>query len=150
MTDPTLIRDLIRAGVDAELVARVVAATSGTPRRQTRPLPADWMPAEQDTEALRELGWRGAEIEAEVMRFRDHARSKGRREVEWDAAFRNWMRSPYLERGPEHDRKSVLAAADRLAERTGGNARDYKPGTAGPGELDLGPGPDGVRRLPKR
>lgn len=150
MTDPTLIRDLIRAGVAAELVARVAAVMAGPGKARKVPLPAAWMPRAEDAEALRELGWRGADIEAELTRFRDHARANGRLQTDWDAAFRNWMRSPYQGRGPEHDGKSVLAAAERLAERTGGNARDYQPGTAGPGELDLGPGPNGVRRVPKR
>lgn len=150
MSDPTLIRDLVRAGVAAELVARVAAVMAGSGKRHTTSLPTDWMPSQHDTEALRELGWRAADIEVELTRFRDHARSNGRRQADWDAAFRNWMRSSYQQRGPEHEQRSVLAAAERLAEKTGGNARNYKPGTAGPGELDFGPGPNGIRRLPKR
>jgi len=150
MGDATLIRDLILAGVSADLVSRVAAAMSGTPRKQTTALADHWEPAESDVEALRELGWRTTDIETELYRFRDHARSNGRRQVDWDAAFRNWMRSGYQKRGPEHDKRSVLAAADRLVERTGGDARGYKPGTAGPGELDFGAGPNGLRLISKR
>ena len=150
MGDPTLIRDLILAGVSADLVSRVAAVMAGRERRATTALPDHWSPQEHDMDALRELGWRTADIETELYRFRDHARSNGRRQVDWDAAFRNWMRSGYQKRGPESDKRSVLAAAERLAERTGGDARGYKPGTAGPGELDLGPGPNGLRLISKR
>ena len=147
---PTLIRDLILAGVSADLVSRVAEAMSRTPRKQTTALPDHWAPEESDVDALRELGWRTADIETELYRFRDHARSNARRQADWSAAFRNWMRSGYQKRGPEHDKRSVLAAADRLGERIGGNARDYEPGTEGPRKLDLGPGSHGVRLISKR
>jgi hypothetical protein len=150
MGDPTLIRDLILAGVNADLVSRVAAAISGTPRKQTTLLPEDWKPQPHDVVALRNLGWRFEDIAVELQRFCDHARSNARRQADWDAAFRNWFRSDYQKRGPGHDKRSVLAAADKLAERIGGDARGYKPGTTGPGQLDFGAGPNGLRQLPKR
>src|SRR5262249_21238106 len=55
MSDPTLIRDLIAAGVSAELVSRVADALAGSRRKVERPLPPNWIPRSEDVAAFREL-----------------------------------------------------------------------------------------------
>jgi hypothetical protein len=55
-----------------------------------RALPANWTP----TEAHRKLALQeGRDIERELEKFRDDAVAKRKMFVDWDAAFRNWLRS---------------------------------------------------------
>lgn len=65
----------------------------GTPRRSRRvspsPLPSDWKPREAEQRLAERLGH---ELEAEAEAFRDHYASKGTSLVDWNAAFRGWLR----------------------------------------------------------
>lgn len=59
------------------------------PRKQPeRPLPDDWKPTPEHAELARE---RGLDLELQAQRFRNHAHSKDRRAVRWNAAFSNWL-----------------------------------------------------------
>ena len=61
----------------------------------------------------------------EFERFKDHARANDRRCVDWEAAWRNWKRSPYRSKGgngngrvePKNDPRSIRGAFDRLFAR---------------------------------
>ena len=56
------------------------------------PLPGDWEPNATHSEIA---GAAGRDLALEAARFRDHALSNGRVQTDWDAAFRNWLRSEY-------------------------------------------------------
>ncbi|MQA76722.1 MAG: hypothetical protein GEU88_20910 [Solirubrobacterales bacterium] len=69
-------------------------------RKRARQLPDAWQPNENHYQIARDLG---RDIDRETERFRDHALSKRRTLVDWDAGFRNWLRSDY---GPTKTRDS--------------------------------------------
>jgi hypothetical protein len=55
-----------------------------------RPLPNDWKPNDTHGRIATE---EGTDLNREAMKFRDHARANDRRQVDWDASFRKWLRS---------------------------------------------------------
>lgn len=67
-------------------------------------------------------GWDLAKVLSEWGRFRDWSLNKGRKHKNIDAAWRNWVTSPYQVSGASNGRpvqadKSVVAAADKILER---------------------------------
>ena len=59
-------------------------------------IPIDWLP---DMDCLMLADMRGLtkeRIDLEVQRFRDYYTSTGTRRVNWNAAFKSWMNSPYF------------------------------------------------------
>lgn len=52
-------------------------------------LPDEWAPNDLHRALAEKLG---LDIEGEAERFRDHAKSTGRKMLDWDATFRTWMR----------------------------------------------------------
>lgn len=58
-------------------------------KRPARPLPDDWKPGDTHLAICRE---RGLDPALELANFRDHARANDRRQVDWDASFRTWLR----------------------------------------------------------
>jgi hypothetical protein len=125
---------------------------AGAPRQEPRsrrkpqtPLPEDFIPANlSDSNGL------------EFEKFKDHARTHDRRCVDWAAAWRNWERkaAEFNQRGTGNDRRSVLAAFDRLGERLkeAGATGDYIPGSSGPEplRLDTEKRPDGFKLISSR
>lgn len=94
----------------------------------------------------------------EFDRFCDHARTKGRLCVDWEAALRNWNRDAPRFHGGQGNGKgrrsgSVLDAADRLREKLkqAGATEDYVPGSGGPEplRLDNEMRPANLRLIPK-
>ena len=64
----------------------------GATKKRKKVLPEDWLP----TDAHRTLaGKEGVDLEREVVKFRNHAAANGRLQLDWDAAFRNWIMSGY-------------------------------------------------------
>ena len=57
------------------------------------PIPDGWEPNAAHSEIAETVGRDNLAMEA--TRFRDHALSNGRVQIDWDAAFRNWLRSEY-------------------------------------------------------
>lgn len=119
-------------------------AFSRAPRARTS-LPENWHP-----ELVGEV---------EFDRFCDHARANGRLCADWEAARRNWNRSPYRNQGGSngHGRRhgSVLDAFDRLGEKLnaqGSFADQYVPGSSGPTplRLDQDKRPTNLKLIPKR
>lgn len=61
-------------------------------KRPARPIPDDWSPSEAHRRiAIEER----VDCNREAQKFRDSAEAKDRRYSDWDAAFRNWLRSPF-------------------------------------------------------
>jgi len=125
---------------------------------RARPLPADWtLDAEGRAYAQQKHGWNEHHIDEEAERFRLHALSSGRRQVDWQASWRKWVMSPYQQKGNGNGQgqsKSVLEAGRRIDAKLKamGATDDYVPGTSGPKPLDLDqlPRPSDLRRLPPR
>jgi hypothetical protein len=58
--------------------------------REDQEFPDDWL-----TWATTELGWTRSQAAAEATRFVDYALAKRPTYVRWEAAWRNWCRSPF-------------------------------------------------------
>lgn len=61
----------------------------GSKRKKTTRLPEDWSPNETHQQIASE---EGVDLDREAENFRDHATANDRRMVDWDAAFRTWLR----------------------------------------------------------
>ena len=93
-------------------------------RKRAVPLPADWKPNPTHARIALE---RGIDLEAQAEKFRDYARAHGKTYRDWDAGFRNWLRSDYTK--PENlspryrnqeeqiERMFQVAAASDLADQ---------------------------------
>jgi len=186
MDDETtmLVRDLIAAGVDASLIARVTGLAArvadldrrraadaarqrkrrsklvvtgdhvtsqvsrdvtppphtpppqGNSKRKSvsrsrgEPIPPDWQP---DRDYARQHGFDEMRIDAEAERFRDHALSHGRLARDWNAAWRNWVTSPYQHPpngGPRNGPRTptMATAADDLITRAENFERENRLG----------------------
>jgi hypothetical protein len=56
---------------------------------------AGWTLPEEGIAFARSKGWPEDRISTEALRFRDHAHANGRLQVDWAAAWRSWVTSPY-------------------------------------------------------
>lgn len=86
-------------------------------------LPDDFALNEADIASTREVGWSDAKIASELVRFRNHAHANGRLQVDWHAAWRNWVNSPFQQTGPPRVNGHAAAAPrpgsrEDRAERT--------------------------------
>jgi hypothetical protein len=83
-----------------------------SPTTRSGPLPGSWQPNSAHTKLAAS---EGVKLEREAEKFRDHATATGRRQLDWDAAFRNWLRKAGEDRnGRTHGSRSD--AAPRPAE----------------------------------
>lgn len=100
-------------------------------RKRAVPLPADWKPNPTHARIALE---RGIDLEAQAEKFRDYARAHGKAYRDWDAGFRNWLRSPYVQ--PENaspryrnqedqiERMFQVAAASDLADQAASDSAE--------------------------
>lgn len=73
-----------------EGTTREGSTSKGARRSPARPLPDDWTPNDTHRSFCAE---HRLDLDEEAARFRDHAEANDRRQVSWDAAFRNWLRN---------------------------------------------------------
>ena len=59
------------------------------PSRKVR-LPDDWVPSDRNIEDAMKLGFSQQDIKNEAYKFLNHAKSNGRTQIDWDAAWRTW------------------------------------------------------------
>lgn len=78
-------------------------------RKRAVPLPADWEPNPTHARIALE---RGIDLEAQAEKFRDYARAHGKAYRDWDAGFRNWLRSPYVQ--PENASPRYRTQEDQI------------------------------------
>lgn len=100
-------------------------------RKRAVPLPADWKPNPTHARIALE---RGIDLEAQAEKFRDYARAHGKTYRDWDAGFRNWLRSDYTK--PENlspryrnqeeqiERMFQVAAASDLADQAASDSAE--------------------------
>ena len=120
------------------------------PRKRGEAIPADWVPSEKNRVDARAKGLSEQEIDREGERFRDHSLAKGVLHKNVDAAWRNWVTSPYQARAPvrangatprpgskEDMRERTHHALQKLSDYVDAHADD-KGGSGGAGEADVG------------
>lgn len=79
------------AEVEVEEEKKKTSSSSGRGRkRPAAPLPEAWMPNPGHVSYAQE---HQIDMENEAAKFQDHAKSKDLRYVDWDAAFRTWLRN---------------------------------------------------------
>jgi hypothetical protein len=87
-------------------------AEGGNPRKRATQLPDDWQPNEQHRDyATQER----VDLEFQAAKFRDHARANGKTQKDWDATFRNWLRTAVEWRkdsGPVQPARSLQRATE--------------------------------------
>jgi hypothetical protein len=110
------------------------------PKRVSRllqALPTDFALTESDKQHAFDNGWSPDKLTSELARFRDNATAKGIKYVDWHAAWRNWVTSPYQKpetvngqrsfdmgantrpQRPKTGDDAILAGMGRLAARLG-------------------------------
>lgn len=78
-------------------------------RKRAVSLPADWKPNPTHARIALE---RGIDLEAQAEKFRDYARAHGKAYRDWDAGFRNWLRSDYTK--PENASTHYVSQGERV------------------------------------
>ena len=81
-------------------------------KRPKVPLPADWNPVVRVEDA------------AELERFKDHARAKDAHYADWDAAWRNWLTSPYRKANGWHANGRPKETFDEQCKRLADACRE--------------------------
>jgi hypothetical protein len=130
--------EMILAAIEADLAPKEKRRQAAKERLTT--LPDGWSPP-----TLCVPGWSPEKVERELQRFKDYAIAHGKRYSRWDAAWRNWVSSPYQSNGgngnghpPQTPRRG---SRDELRERNAG-ALDQLKDFAGSGGKP-GDGADG-------
>lgn len=87
-------------------------------KRSAKPLPDDWQPNAGHAEQARLLG---VDLAFQVEQFRNHAEANDRRQVRWDAAFRQWLNNAprYRRNGSSLPAQPQPAYAGWQAMKTG-------------------------------
>ena len=87
-------------------------------------LPSDWRPNAKHSE----IEPNEEVLLSEADRFRDSALAHGRTYINWDAAFNNWLRSPYRQPNPNTHTTATLS---RSAQRNIHNADTIRAALSG-------------------
>lgn len=106
----------------------VTVTTQKKEPKKVLSMPIDFVP---DFEVARKQGWSPEREQAEFHRFRDHALANGKRYKDWQAAWRNWVTSPYqqtLKHGAGNGTGNALMDAfDRIIAHTEGGEGEANP-----------------------
>lgn len=93
----------------------LVAQSAPAPKRPSKRVPESWSPTERTFAMLAEEGHDAGALERALTRMRDHEFKSAR--SDWDAAFRNWVRTD-ADRKPanvqRHPNQSPSPREDRL------------------------------------
>lgn len=110
--------------LDADASAEPEPRRNGR-KRPKRPLPDDWTPKDDHLAICRERGLNPA---GEVANFRDHAQANDRRQVDWDASFRTWLRNARASPTPIRSKPPTPKPAPRPAPEGPFQFRPPRPG----------------------
>jgi hypothetical protein len=103
MINMAVLRAMAANGATVEMILAAIEADLAPPPEKRRkavtgdrrtPLPDGWSPP-----TLCVPGWPPEKVERELQRFKDYALAHGKRYSRWDAAWRNWVSSPYQSNG---------------------------------------------------
>lgn len=118
------------------------SGASVTPRKRAAPktrIPSDAVLSDKQRAAAAERGLSDAEAEAQFAKFRDWAVAKGQAYADWDAAWRNWLTSPYF--------APVLGAVHPFPDKPSARPRRQSDGERLDDHLDALKAQLAVRRL---
>jgi hypothetical protein len=87
--DPDLDLSISVGGVGGADRSPPKATRAKKPRRAETPIPEGWIPDATATQLAADLG---LDRDREALAFRDHALTRARVAVDWQAAFRTWLR----------------------------------------------------------
>lgn len=85
-------------------------AAPASRRKPERPIPEDWRPTDDHS---RYAADNSLDVNGEAFRFRNHAIANDRRQRDWDAAFRNWLASPFAQKVSPRAHRTDLPEAWR-------------------------------------
>lgn len=88
----------VSAGVDASVGAYGMNGSAAPIDIARIRIPTTWRPNMNGLMLADQRGLSTKETETEIARFIDYYTSTGSTRVDWDAAFRCWLNSPYFER----------------------------------------------------
>lgn len=80
--------------------------------RKTSDMTEDWIPA-PDTEIWTLERYSNEQYAKEIGRFKDYWLATGKRKVNWQAAFRNWMRNSDKFSGKPQSKTRAVSASNR-------------------------------------
>ena len=106
---------------DTELSNKLDSARKKKKPRATQ-LPEGWRPKPLSKNLKEKLNLTQKEYQHEFSQFTDHAAAKGRKQVDWDAAWRQWLQSPYGTYGRRLDGKSSQGSRGPNASQDGQKA----------------------------
>jgi len=74
----------------------------------------EWKPREMNSVMLADqLGLEGQALASEIQSFVDHHLARATEFCDWDAAWRNWLKSPYRTKGKSNGSNLQASACDR-------------------------------------
>ena len=92
----------------------LITPSRSEPKKVLRSMPIDWSPS---LEVAEKRGWPRERAISEAQRFKDFAEANGKRYANWDAAWRNWVTSPYqTAKGNGHGSTATNGLARALAK----------------------------------
>lgn len=103
-------------------IATLEAPAPKAPPKRAHPLPDGWVPNVTHTRLAATLG---LNLVAQAAAFIDHAETHNRKAVNWDAAFRMWLRKA----------QSFAAPKGQPSRHTGFATRNYREGLTDDGAI---------------
>lgn len=86
---------------------KVEREDKSSPKKSTRWVKGAHFPDEWIEWAMKENRWAKGQAQREANRFVDWASANGKTYVSWEAAWRNWCRSPYQKNGSGQDQRAL-------------------------------------------
>lgn len=96
----------------ASLKAVTDVSAEKAKRKRGTQIPDGWSPRLEERARARDAG---LDCDAEVEAFRDHHKSRGNAFLDWDAAFRTWIRNGLKFSKPKQSNQTALEAALQVA-----------------------------------
>lgn len=123
VTEPVTVTFTREQSTETEVNAKAFtpAIENQPPKRGRKPNPRQrlserWHLDKPDIEFARGKGWKDNKIAAEEQRFADHARAHNRLQADWHAAWRNWVTSPFQQKGQPNGNSTELSVGERAKQ----------------------------------
>jgi hypothetical protein len=121
------LRAMIAVGATATMIVDAIEAEQrrAKPPKTKQLIPEDWEPQVNDTTYA--LMWSPAKTKEEIARFRDYHRARGNQFSDINAAWRNWVTSPYQKHWNNNGTRTVVDASRDLLRQTQDCCRGSEP-----------------------
>lgn len=104
----------MRAGMREETHRQIHLTEPKKKQKKRTKLPDSWVPNDTHRRIATE---EGVNVEREVIGFRDHAQATGRVMLDWDAAFRTWLRNARQFSKGHYGKQGGNASMEEYAKR---------------------------------